>query len=159
MSERVPAGGPYKAVSGSHEVLGSESLREAREALANYCSASRDYCSAYLERLLRLSRGIALKRLVDLYGDSGYKGVDKPVLEVLGSLVEFYASYISGLLPLHGEEVLVRSEATIMEGGVRLLKGEVTAASPGLAARLYVAGLASLVESNAKTLRLKPSNP
>ncbi|MCE4603733.1 MAG: hypothetical protein F7B20_02060 [Aeropyrum sp.] len=157
MSERIPAGGPYRALAGSHEPLTTEALREARTVIAHYCSAEAKFCSNYVERLLELSRGIAFKRMVDLYGRQDYKGVDEGIHAALRRLVEFYTHYIGGLYSLHGEDVIVKASATVA-GEVELVRGEVTTLPPGEAAKLYVAGLVEPVLSNALTLRLKGSN-
>ena len=154
MSERIPAGGPYRALSGTHEPLTSELLREARNALSSYCQGDRRFCVKYVEKVLEVSAGIAFKRLVDLYGED-YRGVDSDVLRLLDSLVEFYSKYMAGVYALHGEEVLVKYKAGLTAGGRSVFPGEIAVLQPGEAAKLYIAGLAEPVASNATALRLK----
>lgn len=156
MSERIPAGGPYRALSGAHEPLTSELLREARNMLSSYCQGDRRFCSKYVERVLEVSHRVAFKRLVDLYGEE-YRGVDRGIVKVFEDLIDFYSRYIAGVYALHGEEVLVKFKAEAVIGGRRVSPGEVAVLQPGEAARLYIGGFAEPVASNSVALRLKGS--
>lgn len=148
MSERIPAGGPFRAAAGLHESLTLEHLREARQALSYFCSSG-GFCGEYLERMLEVARAVAELRINDLAWKKGYVGLDRGVMEIYQRLVHFYSHYIAGVLVTVGEDVLVRSKANLDYGGLVLVKGDVTMLKVDLAASLYVAGLVEPVESNA----------
>ena len=154
MSERVPAGGAYKAAVGLHEPLSVEHLRSARSMLSIYCRRSGPFCSKYLSLARRASLLVAKARIGDLSGDAKYSGVDEELLKLYEGLVEVYASVLSGLLVSIGEYVMVRAKATVIGGGVDLVEGEVTLLPLGKAASLYLAGVvepvASLAVENAQ---------
>ncbi|MEB3774549.1 MAG: hypothetical protein GSR86_06470 [Desulfurococcales archaeon] len=146
MSEGVPAGGPYRAAVGMHDVLTVEHLRAARRLLSIYCR-SMGFCSQYLSILERSSRLISKSRLHELPG-TDYKGVDKEVIDTITRMVEFYSKYISGVYILLGEEVLVKATSHVEIDGRLLMEGDITTLTPGKALSLYLAGIVEPVESS-----------
>ncbi|MCE4625576.1 MAG: hypothetical protein F7C35_06930 [Desulfurococcales archaeon] len=141
MSERVPAGGPYRAAIGLHEGFNLEHLSEARKILSTYCGSGRGYCCTVISMLERIAPLVARARLEDLAGDSKYEGLDKEVIELFSGLLEFYSGYISGLLLGYAEDVIVRVREAFRLEGHLLYPGEYVRLTPGKAAALTLAGL------------------
>ena len=153
MSERVPAGGPFKSAVGLHEALNVEHLREAKRLLSTYCMEPGDYCESYLERLMRISRLVASSRLEDLKGDEDYAGVDQEIIRLYSRIIEFYSSYIAGVVSTFGEHVIVKAKSTFEVGRALYIRGEIVKLPLDKAAPLYVAGLVEPVKSAAVTLK------
>lgn len=141
MSERVPAGGPYRAAAGMHERLTLEHLSEARRLLSSYCRSSRDYCCRVASILTAISPLVARARLEDL-SKGDYEGLDKGIIEIFQRLIDFYARYIGGELLTYGEDVVVRVRSLVEVEGVTLYPGEYARLPPGRAAALVIAGMA-----------------
>lgn len=144
MSEGIPAGGPYRAAIGMHDTLTLEHLRAARSTLSTYCR-SPEYCREYIRVLEEASRLVARARARDLGGE--YRGVDRGVLDAIGRILEFYASYLAGLYMVSGEQVLVEAVEEVSRGGVPYQPGDIMLLDPGDAATLYAAGLVKPVHS------------
>ena len=140
MSERVPAGGPYRAAAGLHEPLSLEHIHEAKRLLSSYCPGR--FCGELLGRLEATGLLVAEARIQGLAWSEKYAGVDEDILEAYRELVAHYARYISGAYATHGEYILVEIEATVEVDGVLLRRGEVARLPPGKALRLALAGLA-----------------
>lgn len=149
MSERVPAGGAYRAAVGLHEPLSVEHLRAARHLLSIYCRTANPFCSKYLDLVRRASLLVARARIEDLSSDSSYSGIDEGVIRALERLVDFYSNLIAGIMVTVGEYVLVKARATVIGGGADLVEGEVSLVPIDRAATLYVAGLVEPVKSAA----------
>ena len=140
MSERVPAGGPFRAAAGLHEPLSLEHIHEAKRLLSSYCPGR--FCGELLSRLEPTSLLVAEARLQGLAWREKYAGVDEGILSAYRELVEHYARYIAGLYATHGEYLLVEVTGAVEVDGVLLRKGEVARLPPGKALRLVLAGLA-----------------
>jgi len=156
LSERVPAGGPFRAASGMHEALTLEHLNEAKKLVSSYCPG--DFCERLVELLSETSRLVAEARLQDLAWEEAYSGVDSNIVAVLRELVEYYANYIAGFYTVHGEYIVVEATAAFeVEDGILLKKGDVVRLPPGKAVRLIIAGLARpLWEASIKLAGVKP---
>ena len=143
MSERVPAGGPFKAAAGMHESLSLEHLGEARRLLSSYCGSGEEYCCRVVSILRTVAPLVARARIEDLaLSGQSYEGLDKPVLGLFSRLAELYAEYISGLLLTHGEDVIVQALRAFELEGVRVWPGEYVRLPPARALALVAAGLA-----------------
>ncbi len=147
MSERIPAGGPYKAAAGLHEPLSLEHLMEARRAASIYCGSQDEYCCQFLRHLKKASILVAKARIRDLVENANYTGIDSGILELYNRLVEFYADYISASLLSYGENPVMHLRTSIVLDGVKLEKGEYVEMDPAKAAALYVASIAEPVET------------
>ncbi len=148
MSERVPAGGPYRAAAGMHESLNLEHLSEARRLLYTYCPG--EFCGEYLERLRKSSLIIARTRIEDLSRDANYVGIDKGILDLYRRMIELYSEYISGLLVTVGENIVVKTLMPVaLDDRVVVEKGESLPLPPMKAFGLILAGLAEPIRETA----------
>ncbi len=143
MSERVPAGGPFRAAAGMHDMLSLEHLIEARRIISSYCGAGEEYCCRITRLIMDSSRLIAKIRLEDLADNEDYKGLDRGILDIKRKLVELYADYIAGALLGYGEDVVVRIESLVELDGAVFYPGEYLRLDPARAISLVLAGLAS----------------
>jgi len=149
VSERVPAGGPYRAAVGLHDRLTLEHLQEARRLLSSYCSSGMDYCCRVLRLLGMMSPLVARARLEDLSRNSSYEGLDKGIIDLYRRLERFYSDYVTGVLLEYGEDVIVIIKRLVEIDGVVLVPGEYVRLPPGEAASLFLAGLAMPGEATA----------
>ncbi|MEB3779626.1 MAG: hypothetical protein GSR85_05270 [Desulfurococcales archaeon] len=154
MSERIPAGGAYRAAVGLHESLSVEHLRNARSILSTYCSEPGVLCGKALEVVRRASMLVAEARISDLAGKPDYTGIDAGIIKLHSRLIEFYSLYISGLVVTYGEHVLVKALTSLRMEGLTVEPGDIIRMEPERAAGLYLAGLVEPVASNA--IKLKP---
>ena len=159
MSERVPAGGAFKAAAGMHESLNLEHLSDAKRLLYTYCPG--EFCEAYLDRLTRTALLVARARIEDLSRDEKYAGVDRGIIDLSNRLVQVYAEYISGMLVTVGESVLVRAREPIPLGKTVAEPGETVPLPPAEAIGLVLAGLAEPVREIAIKLQVPdyPAGP
>ncbi|MCE4619353.1 MAG: hypothetical protein F7C82_01425 [Desulfurococcales archaeon] len=153
MSERIPAGGPFRASTGMHDSLNLEHLSEAKGLLYTYCPG--DFCEEYLARVRKTALLVAKSRLYDLSYDENYAGIDRDVLSLYNKLVELYADYLSGLLVNYGEDIVVRVLHPFSLDGIIVEPGETLPLSLGRGIGLILAGLAEPVRETAIKL---PSN-
>ncbi|MEB3844879.1 MAG: hypothetical protein LRS48_04270 [Desulfurococcales archaeon] len=149
MSERIPAGGPYKAAVGLHESLNLEHIVEAKRVLSIYCSAGRDYCREIIGRLSEVSSLVARARIEDLSWNTEYSGLDAGILGIVRRITEFYAKYIAGFIATFGEDPLMIIRGVVQYGPTVLQEGEIARLPLEKAAALYAAGLAEPVEATA----------
>jgi len=144
LSERVPAGGPYRAAAGMHEPLSLEHIAEAKKLLSSYCPGR--FCEPLLSSLRESSLLVAEARLLDLAWEKGYAGIDSEVVKALPRLVDLYARYISGMLLTHGEYVIVRVLRVFESRGSLLRKGDIARLPPGEALLLALLGMVEPLE-------------
>ncbi|MEM1927274.1 MAG: hypothetical protein QXS85_00835 [Acidilobaceae archaeon] len=156
MTERVPAGGPYRALSGMHEPLVLESVREARRLVSIYCQQPEVFCEQFVSIVSRAAEKIARVRVEDLLEARDYKGLDLSFFATLKKLLEVYAKYISGLLVTWNEYVIVQFLASTEIGGRVYERGEITILPLHEASLLNVIGLIKVFETSA-LLELKKS--
>jgi hypothetical protein len=149
LSERIPAGGPYRAAVGLHDTLSLEHIEEARRVLATYCRAPTDLCCRLLSILEEASTLVAWARLTNLARSEKYEGIDSGIISLLGKLVYFYSQYIMGALLGYGDDVIVEVLSPVRINGMDLSPGEYVRLDPGKAAALYLAGLARPGEATA----------
>ncbi len=141
MSERIPAGGPYKAAIGMHEPLSLEHLMEAKRMLSVYCGAGEQYCCSLIRYLVEASLLVARSRLNDLIDNKKYNGIDKGLLVLYDRLIKFYALYISGLALTFGEDPIMIAKHRVEIDGVLVQPGEYIRLPVDKAAALYLAGI------------------
>jgi hypothetical protein len=140
LSGEIPAGGPYKAATGHHEVLSTESIKRARGLWPIYCTSGQAYCDKFKEILLKASELTAKARLEDL-GPS-YDGIDAGVIKVFNSFIKLYGHYIGGVLVARGEKVLVTFKVNLtLSSGISFREGDVAFIDVEMAVGLGSLGL------------------
>jgi len=144
LSERIPAGGPFRAAAGLHEPLSLEHVSEAKKVIAYYCPG--EQCERLLGIIGESARLVAKARLEDLSSSEKYMGLDQGVIELYSNLILFYSGYISGFYSGYGESIAVEVLAAVEVDGVVLEPGETVLLPPGKAASLAVPGLARPLE-------------
>ena len=144
MSERIPAGGPFRAAAGLHEPLSLEHLAEAKRVVSYYCPG--EFCWRLLALIEESSRLVAEARILDLSRSEKYMGLDRQVRDLYSRLVSYYSGLIAGFYAGYGESVAVEVLAHVEVDGVVLRPGETVALPPGRAAELVMAGLARPLE-------------
>ncbi len=144
MSERIPAGGAFRAASRMHESLNLEHIRDAKNLLYNYCPG--EFCKEYIARISRSGLLIGKARIEDLSWDEKYVGIDNGVMRIYKKLVELYAEYISGFLATIGENIIIKiKKPTVIGDKLVIEKGETIPLPPGEAIGLILAGIAEPV--------------
>lgn len=151
MSERIPAGGPFRASRGMHDSLNLEHLSEAKNQLYTYCPG--EFCESFLSKVKESAILVAKARLFDLSYDENYAGIDKDAISIYNRLVNLYAYYISGLLVNHGEDIVVRVVQPFSLNGIIMEPGEAVPVSLGRGIGLILAGLAEPLWETAIKLR------
>lgn len=147
MSERIPAGGPFRASTGMHDSLNLEHLAEAKSLLYTYCPGA--FCKGYLPRLLKAAELVARARIYDLSYSESYAGIDRGVLDLYSNLVSLYAEYIAGALITYGEHVVIRAKQPFSLDGVVVEPGEILPLPLNRGFGLVLAGLAEPVRETA----------
>ena len=147
MSERVPAGGPFRAASGMHDSLNLEHLSDAKTILYTYCPGR--FCKEFLGRLMEASMLVAKARLHDLSFSDNYVGIDKGFFDSMRMMVEIYADYISGLAVTFGEDIVVRIKTVLVLDDIVLEPGDVVPLPLDKAVGLILAGVAELARETA----------
>ena len=147
MSERIPAGGPYRAAIGIHEPLTLEHLRLARSLVSSYCR-SMEFCVKYIEKVSKAALLVAKARVNDLVGTE-YSGLDSELISLFNRFIDFYAGYLAGLYVIAGEDVIARAKTTfkIPQTNAWALEGDIVKLKAHTAMALFVAGLIEPVES------------
>jgi hypothetical protein len=84
---------------------------------------------------------IARMRMEALSREESYEGLDKELIGLYNSLIDFYSNYIMGSLLSYGEDVIVRVVKPFDLDGFTLLPGEYVRLKPERAAALILAGL------------------
>ncbi len=147
MSERIPAGGAYRAATGMHDSLNLEHIVEAKRLLYTYCPG--EFCRRFLDLLSEASGLVAKARIEDLSYKESYSGIDSGVMNLYRGLVDFYSGYLSGVLVTVGEDVVVRVLSPLSIDGVVVEAGETVRLPPERAAGLVLAGLAEALRETA----------
>jgi len=126
LSERIPAGGPFRAVIGLHEQLNAETIKEARKLWGIYCSEDVELCRRFSSIARKVSSQISLVRIEDI-DPNEYKGLDRDFLTTIKKIIDRYSTYLSGEAISFGEFVLVKFNKDLMlSDSKEYERGEVT---------------------------------
>ncbi len=147
MSERVPAGGVFRAASMMHESLNLEHLNEAKSLLYTYCPGP--FCREFLDRLAEASKLVAKARLSDLSFDENYMGIDGGLFKAVRRILEVYSDYISGIAVTFGEDMAVRVISPFALDNTVVEPGEIVPVPLDKGVGLILAGLAEPVRETA----------
>ncbi|MEM0340791.1 MAG: hypothetical protein QXN05_05125 [Acidilobaceae archaeon] len=147
MSERVPAGGIYRAISGMHESLTLDNVKEARRTLSIYCRQLDEFCENYVSLVSKAAEKTAKIRVEDLMESKDYKGLDQQLFDILKKVLNVYSKYIAGFLVTWNELVVVQFLTDVKIRGRTFEKGEVALLPLHEAAVLSVTDIVKVFES------------
>ncbi len=126
MSEKIPAGGPYKAAIGIHEQLNADDIKDSRKLWSAYCSNDLELCRKFYDIIMNISNLISEARIEDVDA-STYQGIDKDFLYIINLIKNNYSLYLSGAVISFGEFVLVKFNRDIsLPNGKFLEKNEIS---------------------------------
>ncbi|AFZ70167.1 hypothetical protein Calag_0396 [Caldisphaera lagunensis DSM 15908] len=126
MSEKIPAGGPYKAAIGIHEQLNADDIKDSRRLWSTYCTNDLELCKKFYDIIINISNLIAEARIEDI-DSSTYQGIDKDFLNIMNSIKNNYSLYLSGSIISFGEFVLVKFNRGIsLPNGKFIEKNEIS---------------------------------
>jgi len=117
LSERIPAGGPYKAAIGIHEQINADDIKDSRKLWSTYCSNDLELCKRFYNVVISMTNLISEARLEDI-DVKNYQGIDKEFLNVVETIKNNYSLYLSGGVISFGEFVLAKfnRDLTLLNG-------------------------------------------
>jgi len=117
LSERIPAGGPYKAAIGIHEQINADDIKDSRKLWGTYCSNDLELCKRFYNVVISMTKLISEARLEDIDAKN-YQGIDKEFLNIMEYIRNNYSLYLSGSVISFGEFILVKfnRDLTLLNG-------------------------------------------